>query len=378
MDNNNEKHITVTEPTVTPIDPSITPPTAPTITVVEPAITPNVQNITSAEPSVTPSCTPTTTSNKQTIISTKPEISPTESISVKLAVTPTEPTITPTGPKITTARPRNIPVKLIITSPRPRITLTEPLKTPIEEALVIKDHIIRPNQPLFYVKNPKGWFNQFESKLLAADMIEDLPVYYELLKELNNHDILCCILDVFQNMSMVNKYMYFRSHLLKKISEQERLIELVSDLKLEDKYPSVLLNEMKQLTDDKLLEQNLQRLWLQKLPQQVQDILLLSSDSLSSKSLLADNIKDLHYSPEAQLSKEAANQYVINLLSGNMYSKILTNIELIKFIQRYEHEHGLANSADDHQTENAQAINNTNSIPKEKKKSSLNSFCKCI
>jgi len=228
------------------------------------------------------------------------------------------------------------------------------------------------------VKNPKGWFNQFESKILAADLIEDLPVYYDLLKELNNHDILCCILDVFQNMSMVNKYMYFRSHLLKKISEQERLIELVSDLKLEEKYPSVLLNEMKQLTDNKLLEQNIQRLWLQKLPLQIRDLLLLSSDSLSSKSLLADNIKDLHYSSEAQLSKEAANQYVFNLLSGNMNSKILTNIELIEFIQRYEHEHGLTNSADDHQTENAQAINNTNSIQKEKKKSCLNSFCKCI
>ncbi|XP_060858487.1 uncharacterized protein LOC132935869 [Metopolophium dirhodum] len=366
MDNNNEKQITVTEPTVIPIDPSITPPTAPKITVAEPtitpnvqnitsterSITPNVQNITSAEPSIKPSCTPTTTSNKQTIISTKSEITPTESISVKLAVTPTEPTITPTESKITMARPRNIPVELIITSPRPRITLTEPIKTPIEKVLVIKDHIIRPNQPLFYVKNPKGWFNQFESKILAADLIEDLPVYYDLLKELNNHDILCCILDVFQNMSMVNKYMYFRSHLLKKISEQERLIELVNDLKLEDKYPSVLLNEMKQLTDDKLLEQNLQRLWLQKLPPQVRDILLLSSDSLSSKSLLADNIKDLHYSPEAQLSKEAAKQY--------------------------EHEHGLANSADDHQTENAQPINNKNSIQKEKKKSCLNSFCKCI
>ncbi|CAI6352650.1 unnamed protein product [Macrosiphum euphorbiae] len=318
MDNNNEKQITVTEPTVIPIDPSITPPTAPTITVAEPAITPNVQSIVSAEPSITPSCIPT---------------------------------ITPIEPKIKTARPKNIPVKLIIAPPRPRITFTEPIKTPIEE-VIIKDHIIRPNQPLFYAKNPKGWFNQFESKILAADLIEDLPVYYDLLKELNNHDILCCILDVFQNMTMVNKYMYFRSHLLKKISEQERLIELVSDLKLEDKYPSVLLNEMKQLTDNKLLEQNLQSLWLQKLPPQVRDILLLSSDSLSSKSLLADNIKDLHYSPEVQLSKEAANQY--------------------------EHEHGLANLADDDQTENTQAINNTNSIQKEKKKSCLNSFCKCI
>jgi len=348
MDNNNEKQITVTEPTVTPIDPLIIPPTAP-----------NVQNITSAESSITPYCTPTTTSNKQTIISIKREITPTE-------------------PRITTARPRNIPVEPIITSPRPRITLIEPIKTPIEKVLVIKDHIIRPNQPLFYVKNPKGWFNQFESKILAADLIEDLPVYYDLLKELNNHDILCCILDVFQNMILVNKYMYFRSHLLKKISEQERLIELVSDLKLEDKYPSVLLAEMKKLTDDKLLEQNLQRLWLQKLPPQVRDILLLSSDSLSSKSLLADNIKDLRDTSEAQLSKEANNQYVINLFLGNIHSKILTNIELFKFIQRYEHEDGLANSADDHQTEIARAINNTNSIQKEKKKSCLNSFCKCI
>jgi len=158
------------------------------------------------------------------------------------------------------------------------------------------------------VKNPKMWFNQFESKILATDLIEDLPVYYDLLKELNSHDILCCILDVFQNMSLINKYMYFRIHLLKKISEQERLIELVSDLKLEDKYPSFLLNEMKQLTSNKLSEHNLHRLWLQKLPPQIRSILLLSSDSLSSLSFVADNIKNLQYLPEVQLSKEVAYQ----------------------------------------------------------------------
>ncbi|XP_022175535.1 uncharacterized protein LOC111037322 isoform X2 [Myzus persicae] len=339
MNSNNDLHITFTEPKIiTPIDPSITPPTATTTTMTGPAITPNEQNITSAQPSRTLICKPKTTSNKQIIISTKPEI------------TPIEPIITLIGPT-TTARSRITPAELRITSTRPRIILTEPITTSTEESLVIKDHIIRPNQPLFYVKNPKGWFNQFESKILAADLVEDLSVYYDLLKELNSHDILCCILDVFQNMSMVNKYMYFRSHLLKKISEQERHMELLSDLKLEDKCPSFLLNEMKQLTDDKLLEQNLQRLWLQKLPPQIRDILLLSSDSLSSLSLLADNIKDLQYLPEVQLSKEAAYQY--------------------------KNEHGSLNS-DDHQTENAQAINNTNSIQKDKKKSCLNSFCKCV
>ncbi|KAL5238685.1 hypothetical protein ACI65C_006095 [Semiaphis heraclei] len=311
MDENNKKHITFIDSTIiTQIDSLIPPPIAQTTTLAEPAITSNKQNITSAQLSITPTCKPTTTSNKQTIISTKPKITPTEPIiiiSVKPSVTPTELTISPTEPKITMSRPRITPAELRITSNRPTKALTEPIKTPTEEALVTKAHIIRPNQPLFYVKNSKKWFNQFESKILAADLIEDLPMYYELLKELNNHDILCCILDVFQNMSLVNKYMYFRSHLFKKISEQERLIELVCDLKLEDKYPSFLLNEMKQLTNNKLSEQNLHSLWLQKLPPQIRDILLLSSDSLSSLSLMADNIKN-QYLPEVQLSKEVACQ----------------------------------------------------------------------
>ncbi|XP_015379625.1 PREDICTED: uncharacterized protein LOC107173556 [Diuraphis noxia] len=153
-------------------------------------------------------------------------------------------------------------------------------------------------------------------------------------------------------MSLVNMYMYFRSHLLKKISEQERLVELVCDLKLEDKYPSFLLNEMKQLTDYKLSELNIQRLWLQKLPPQIRNLLLLSSDSLSSLSLLADNIKDLQCLPEVQLPKEAAHQYE-------------------------QHEHGSDNS-DDHSTENAQVINNVNSIQEEKKATCLDNFCKCV
>jgi len=257
MDNNNQIQIT--------------PSNDPTIIVAEPVITPN-KLTTSLIESLTPS--------------------------TKRVIPPIDPMIISTEPGITPAKPR--------------ITLTEPIKTPMEESLIIRDYIIRPNQPLFSTKNPKGWFNQFESKIQAADSIEDLTVYYDLLKELNNHDILCCILDVFQNMSMINKYMYFRSHLLKKISEQERLIELVADLKLDDKYPSFLLNEMKQLTGNKLLEQNLKRLWLQKLPSQVKNKLLLSSDSLDSLSLKADYIKDSHYLPEVQLSKEASYQYVIN------------------------------------------------------------------
>jgi len=114
--------------------------------------------------------------------------------------------------------------------------------------------------------------------------------------------------------------MYFKSHLLKKISRQERILEIVSDLKLEDKYPSFLLNEMKQLTDDKLLEYNLKRLWLKKLPLQLRDILLLSSDSLSSLSLLVDNMNDLLFLPEVKLSKKAVYQYVFYLLLGNIHS----------------------------------------------------------
>lgn len=297
MNNDNKKQITLIEPTITPIHLSTKPPTSPTIKVHKPAITSNKQQIITARSSITPTTT--------TIISTKSDITQTESIimPVKLAASPIESKITSIDSKITSARPRVTPVELKITSTKPRMSSIESIKTPIAEALFIKDHIIRPNQPLFNVKNPKRWFNQFEIKILAADLVEDLTVYYDLQQELNNHDILCCILDVFQNMSMVNKYMYFKSHLLKKISEQERLLEIVSDLKLEDKYPSFLLNEMKQLTGDKLLEHNLKRLWLQKLPPQLRDILSLSSDSLSSLSLLADNMKDLFFLPEVKSSK---------------------------------------------------------------------------
>lgn len=301
MNNDNEKQITLIEPTITPTHLSTKPPTLSTIKVHKPAIKSYKQQIITGRPSITPT--------KPTIISTKSEITQTESLitSVKLAASSIESKITSIDFKMTSARPRITPVELKITSTRPRMTSIESIKTPTDKALFIKDHIIRPNQPLFNVKNPKGWFNQFESKILAADLVEDLTAYYNLQQELNNHDILCCILDVFQNMSMVNKYIYFKSYLLKKISEQERLLEIVSDLKLEDKHPSFLLNEMKQLTDDKLLEHKLKRLWLQKLPPQLRNKLLLSSDSLSSLSLLANNLLFL---PEVKSSKEAVYQYM--------------------------------------------------------------------
>lgn len=319
MNDNSKIQITITEPTITPTKPEITPSPEPKITVSESAI------ILSE---------PTTSSAKPAIPSTEPTTIVTESRVAKQS----------------------------LTSFRTRLT-------PIEQALFIRNHIKRPNQPRFSVKNPKGWFYHIESKIQAADKVEDLMVYNELLKELNDHDILCCILDVFQSMNMVNKYVYFKSHLLKKISQQERLIELLSHLKLDDKYPSALLNEMIEITGGRLLNHNLQRLWLQKLPPQVRSVISLYTYSLSSLSFMADYIKDLQCLPEINLSKEAAINFVVDLLTGDMHSKILTVTDLTPIFQKYRSEF-----PNDDQTDNLQS----NDRKKSKKKSFFRRFFKCV
>ena len=73
-------------------------------------------------------------------------------------------------------------------------------------------------------------------------------------------------------------------------TEEERLRELISGLQLGDRKPSRLLLEIKSKAGDRLSDDLLKSLFLQRLPTHVQQILAISKDTVDKLAEMADGI----------------------------------------------------------------------------------------
>ncbi|GBN42278.1 hypothetical protein AVEN_191812-1 [Araneus ventricosus] len=76
-------------------------------------------------------------------------------------------------------------------------------------------------------------------------------------------------------------------------SEERRLKKLLQDVELGDKRPSMLLRQMQDLAGNRVGDELLRSLWLQRLPTQMQAILTTSSDDPNKLSVMADKIADV-------------------------------------------------------------------------------------
>ncbi|KAG5317708.1 SETMR methyltransferase, partial [Pseudoatta argentina] len=76
-------------------------------------------------------------------------------------------------------------------------------------------------------------------------------------------------------------------------SVKKKLRRLLNEVALGDRRPSQLLRRMRDLAQNGASEEVLKSLWLQRLPQQVQAILIASKHELEEVSQLADRITDV-------------------------------------------------------------------------------------
>ncbi|GBM02805.1 hypothetical protein AVEN_51992-1 [Araneus ventricosus] len=74
------------------------------------------------------------------------------------------------------------------------------------------------------------------------------------------------------------------------VSEEQRLRDLISGMQLGDRKPSRLLLEMRSKTENKISEELLKSLFLQRLPTHVQQIMAISNDKLDRLAEMADGI----------------------------------------------------------------------------------------
>ncbi|GBN21462.1 hypothetical protein AVEN_203532-1 [Araneus ventricosus] len=145
--------------------------------------------------------------------------------------------------------------------------------------------------PPFWRANPALWFRQMESQFTLAGVTLEITKFHHIVAALQPKE-LEVVGDIVLNPPADEPYDALRKRLCSKCadSEEQRLRDLISGMQLGDRKPSRLLLEMRSKAENKISEELLKSLFLQRLPTHVQQILAIYNDKLDRLSEMADGI----------------------------------------------------------------------------------------
>lgn len=143
----------------------------------------------------------------------------------------------------------------------------------------------------FWRANPSTWFSQLESQFVLAGVTSSITRYHHLVAALQPEE-LAIVGDILSAPPKEDPYAALKTRLINQyeVSEDTRLRELISGMQLGDKKPSRLLLEMRSKAGEQVSDELLKTLFLQRLPQNVQQILAISGDKLDKLAEMADGI----------------------------------------------------------------------------------------
>lgn len=165
--------------------------------------------------------------------------------------------------------------------------------------------------PSFWERQVDLWFINIEAQFVLANITQDTTKYYAVVSALNS-EVLSHVSDIVKAPPQQNLYKTLKDRLILEFadSEQKRVKDLLSHTVLGDDKPTYLLRKMRQLADDKVGEEFLKTLWLQRLPKEMQAILSASGEPLDKVAQMADKISDLnpHQVSETRISPEKSSE----------------------------------------------------------------------
>ncbi|GFQ74960.1 transposon Tf2-6 polyprotein, partial [Trichonephila clavata] len=169
--------------------------------------------------------------------------------------------------------------------------------------------------PPFWEEKPEIWFFQVEAQFSIANVSQEETKFNYLVAQLDPRFIEN-IWDIIQSNEK-NKYSCAKNRLLStfKESEEKSIKNLLTGISLGDMKPIRLLRKMKSLAGDNITEKALRTLWLDKLPDSIKNILVVSSENLENLSVMADKIFEINSSPEIY-SATADNSAMKNILEN--------------------------------------------------------------
>ncbi|GBL81563.1 hypothetical protein AVEN_14411-1 [Araneus ventricosus] len=145
--------------------------------------------------------------------------------------------------------------------------------------------------PPFWRANPALWFRQMESQFTLAGVTSEITKFHHIVAALQPEE-LEVVGDIMLNPPADEPYDALRKRLCSQYadSEEQRLRDLISGMQIGDRKQSRLLLEMRSKAKNKISEELLKSLFLQRLPTHVQQILAISNDKLDRLAEMADGI----------------------------------------------------------------------------------------
>ncbi|GBM41016.1 hypothetical protein AVEN_180926-1 [Araneus ventricosus] len=162
--------------------------------------------------------------------------------------------------------------------------------------------------PPFWTDKPEIWFYQVEAQFQICKITSEDTKFNYLVAQLEPR-FLENIWDIIKDSS-VNKYSTAKERLLTtfKESENKKIKRLITGLELGDMMPSELLRTMRSLGEPDISEKVLRTLWLEKMPDRVKSIVIVSEESLEKLAAMADKIVEMNpiTAEFAEVQKEPA------------------------------------------------------------------------
>jgi hypothetical protein len=175
--------------------------------------------------------------------------------------------------------------------------------------------------PSFWERDPELWFLQVESQFINAGITTDTTKFHIVVASLDSV-VLSVVKDIVKKPPANDTYIALKDRILKHYSQSEttRLNLVLKDLQLGDKRPSHLLVEMRNLAENKLTDEVLKSLWLQRLPTRVQQILSVCTTELSELAQVADKVLEVS-DCSAAIASVSNDNTIDNLKKDIVYLK---------------------------------------------------------
>ncbi|GFX38889.1 uncharacterized protein TNCV_4753651 [Trichonephila clavipes] len=146
--------------------------------------------------------------------------------------------------------------------------------------------------PLWFDK-PEIWFYQVEAQFRICRITSEETMFSHLVAQLEPR-VLEDIWDIIKYPNP-NKYSATKERLLKIFveSENKKIKRLLTGIELGDMLPSQLLRKIRALAGTDVSEKALRTLWLDKMPDSVKCIVIVSEEHLDKIAAMADKIVEM-------------------------------------------------------------------------------------
>ncbi|UYV63473.1 hypothetical protein LAZ67_2004165 [Cordylochernes scorpioides] len=168
-----------------------------------------------------------------------------------------------------------------------------------EETEKVETYKVNIKLPPFWIERPDIWFHQVEAQFLINNIKTENTKFNYLIAQLEPKYVEN-LWDIITSKE-INKYSEAKERLLGIFEDGElkRIRKLLSGIELGDLKPSQLLQKLKSLATEDLSDKFIKTLWLEKLPQAIQKILIISEEELDKLAVMADRIAELN--PKAEI-----------------------------------------------------------------------------